>query len=275
MAKKIKHPEHVNHERWLVSYADFITLLFAFFTVLYATSQTDSKKVKEFVGSVERAFSFTLFEPGTHSVLLDSKNGSIDSGLYDLAMAINELEKNMEETIRENGLSKEMSVQGDSEGLTIRLQTLDLFESGSDVLTVKAREILSKVSVELAKNALLLRIEGHTDNLPIKGARFVGNWELSSARSLSVLRELIRDGIVPERLSTAAYAQYKPLASNDTAAGRSKNRRVELVVLKKSAQPRDTDVHPPALGPLTADLRSTFGAEGAVVGRIISAERPR
>lgn len=279
MAKKIKHPEHVNHERWLVSYADFITLLFAFFTVLYATSQTDTKKVQEFVGSVERAFAFTLFDPGSNNVILDSRNGSIDSGLYDLAMAMTSMEKRMEEVIKTSDLGADVAIRNSAEGLVVTMKTLNLFESGSDILKLQAHATLKKISHELNSQPFLVRVEGHTDSQPIRGAQFPSNWDLASARAMSVLRELLQNGISPERLSTAAFAEYRPVADNRTSKGRASNRRVDIVILRQLAP--GTKLNAPTLaspipaGPLSADLRSTFGTPGAIVGRIAPKEASR
>lgn len=234
MARKPKIPEHVNHERWLVSYADFITLLFAFFTVLYATAQTDAGKVNKLVGAVERSFSAGIFSSGSNELMFVTPGNTSGREIIDLGMNLKDVETKISLELKDGKVSAEsIKLERHAEGLTVLLQTKSFFTPGSDTLRPEALAILPGVVNILKQSQHKLRIEGHTDDMPIHNERFPSNWELSTARALSVLRFLILSGVAPERLAVAGLAEYKPLQSNTTTEGRSRNRRVEIVILKK------------------------------------------
>jgi chemotaxis protein MotB len=233
MARKPKIPEHANHERWLVSYADFITLLFAFFTVLYATAQTDSGKVKKFVGAAERAFSAGIFSAGSNELMFVTEGNTSGRELIDLGMNLKDVEKKISQELKKGGTGTEdVKLERHADGLTLLLQTRSFFMPGSDILRPEALAILPGVVKILHTSQRKLRIEGHTDDMPIHNERFNSNWELSTGRALAVLRFLLESKIPPERMSVAGLAEFQPLESNTTQRGRSRNRRVEIVILK-------------------------------------------
>jgi chemotaxis protein MotB len=234
MARKPKIPEHANHERWLVSYADFITLLFAFFTVLYATAQTDSGKVKKFVGAAERAFSAGIFSAGSNELMFVNEGNTSGREIIDLGMNLKDVEKRISQELQKDQASAAgVKLERHGEGLTLILQTRNFFLPGSDILRPEALGLLPGVVKILKQSQRQLRIEGHTDDAPIHNAQFPSNWELSTGRALAVLRFLLRSGIPPQRMTVAGLAEFQPLDSNTHQQGRSRNRRVEIVILEK------------------------------------------
>jgi chemotaxis protein MotB len=232
MARKPKIPEHANHERWLVSYADFITLLFAFFTVLYATAQTDSGKVKKFVGAAERAFSAGIFSAGSNELMFVNAGNVSGREIIDLGMNLKDVEQKISQELKKSGPAAEgIKLERHDDGLTLQLQTRSFFKPGSDVLRPETLAILPGVVTILKASQRKLRIEGHTDDAPMHSDKFPSNWELSTARALAVLRFLIQSQIPSERMSVAGLAEFQPLEPNTTQRGRSRNRRVEIVIL--------------------------------------------
>ncbi|GMV43209.1 MAG: flagellar motor protein MotB [Myxococcales bacterium] len=273
MARKKKHEEHVNQERWLVSYADFITLLFAFFTVLYATSQTDVQKLKDVMMAMREAFHVDIFRtsapqlgtpprpsppstssmtpmptfpgvrpsPGEATPVMDSgpsetwsrRNGEgAGASMEELKSIAAELQK----YVQEAGLEDRVRVTMTLRGLVITLAEAGFFESGDATLRQAAYPILEAIARVLSHYRRPLRVEGHTDDRPISTSRFPSNWELSSARAAHIVRLLVDDfAYPPERLSASGYANYHPMAGNDTEEGRKRNRRVDVVVLSADA----------------------------------------
>lgn len=232
MARKPKIPEHANHERWLVSYADFITLLFAFFTVLYATAQTDSGKVKKFVGAAERAFSAGIFSAGSNELMFVNAGNVSGREIIDLGMNLKDVEKKISQELQKSGAGAEgIHLERHDDGLTLQLQTRSFFMPGSDILRPESLAILPGVVKILKASQRKLRVEGHTDDMPIHNGHFQSNWELSTARALAVLRFLLQNQIPPDRMSVAGLAEFQPLEPNATQRGRSRNRRVEIVIL--------------------------------------------
>jgi chemotaxis protein MotB len=233
--RKNKSPEHVNHERWLVSYADFITLLFAFFVVLFAVSQVDSKKVGRFTESFSRAIGIDLFpQPGKG--LLEgaaeepardedpTKTSPLPPELLDLRASL------MSASARDDTLADVQIVTKRTE-LVLRLSDSLLFDSGNDALDERARRVVARLAAELRDRPVDIRVEGHTDDRPIKTARFRSNWDLSTARATTIVAALAAEGIAPGRLSAAGYGEFHPIAPNTTDEGRKQNRRVDIVVM--------------------------------------------
>ncbi|MFN0118773.1 MAG: flagellar motor protein MotB [Elusimicrobiota bacterium] len=233
MAKKHKCPEHVNHERWLVSYADFITLLFAFFTVLYAISNTDSKKVEKFVGSAERSFNEGIFAAGSQSLTLGEVSIASGNGMYDMGINMTDVEDSLKSSMTSEEKEGKVSIEKNEDGLLITLKTFGFFESGSDQLNAGSADVIKKIGQDLKRIPNNIRINGHTDNTPITSGRFSSNWELSTARSVAVLKSLLETGISADRFIVSGYAEFYPVASNRYAQGRAKNRRVEIFVAEK------------------------------------------
>jgi chemotaxis protein MotB len=250
MSRKKRPPEHVNHERWLVSYADFITLLFAFFVVMFATSQTDKAKAQQVSDSVKRALegqkmsaiisavlggavdtrgqgSAMMRGPGgTQKVTEEKKEPKLAELVPSLKVLTEELKKEIE--------SGRIQVNMEPRGLVVSFKQAALFPSGEDVVSAQAYPSLESVAVAILKLPNPVRLEGHTDSRPIKTARFRSNWELSAARSIALL-DLLADrfGAPRGRMSIAGYADNAPVASNDTEEGRALNRRVDIVILNE------------------------------------------
>ena len=239
--RRKKAPAHANHERWLVSYADFITLMFAFFVVMFASSQVDKKKV----GQISAYFDAYIKDgnakeskvakdsPGATPKEPSSKAAAELATMGELAPVKQQLDQELAKEIAEGKVA--LSVQ--PRGLVLSLRESALFPPGQDTINPEALPILDKVAEALRKlPGNPVRLEGHTDNVPIETERFPSNWELSAARANAVLELLCqRFQLEPRRFAVAGYADFHPLANNDTADGRARNRRVDIVVLSRSA----------------------------------------
>lgn len=253
MARKPKLTEHVHHDRWLVSYADFITLLFAFFVVLYASSQADQKKQSQIAQSIQSAFEVLGLFPGSapsrqkSGALADSKDAAapVNVVMGDDLSASPEVQKDLKELeARLTGLLSNQIAQHvvalrlGRDGLVISLREAGFYDSGSATPHPQSKAVLDRIASVLGATPYDLRVEGHTDNVPIHTAQFASNWELSTARATGLAQLLIvHYGVAPQRLSAAGYAEYHPVASNDTAEGRGKNRRVDIIVLPRISVP--------------------------------------
>ena len=248
MSKK-KHPEHVNHERWLVSYADFITLLFAFFVVLFASGQTDKRKQVQLVQAMQNAFTYNgIFDahsktPPVSEDAVASTQGTPAPIAVPVppvpnlsAEAAVQNEKHIRETVVRSVKEKQMAsgavtLRASADGLVVSLHEAGFFQSGSAGIRPEALAALEAVARALPHQAM--RVEGHTDNVPIHTAQFESNWELSTARAASVTRLLLsQNATKAEWISATGYAEFHPVASNDTEAGRTQNRRVDIILLK-------------------------------------------
>jgi chemotaxis protein MotB len=264
MSRRKRARAHANHERWLVSYADFITLLFAFFVVLYSSAQVDQRKVGRLALAIQVAFQeLGVFPASTTQIPLDTT----EPMPFDPVQAIQNAKHNAElgrissspnapldavseetdistlQTELQQALQREISLHSvalhrEDEGLVISLREFGFFDSGSAALKPTALPAVDRIASILSIRTCRLRIEGHTDNVPIHTAQIASNWELSTARSTELVRLLIqRYNFAPERLSAAGYAEYHPIASNQTADGRAQNRRVDLVILTQRSAP--------------------------------------
>ena len=265
MSRRKRHPAHPNHERWLVSYADFITLLFAFFVVMYSTSQVDQRKVGKLAMAIQVAFQeLGVFDASTSRVPLTStepmpfntvqaveniqRNASlgkiVPSGSGTLGGAedgnLSLLRKELEQSLAPEISRREVALRSESDGLVVSLREVGFFDSGSAAVKATSEAAFQRIALLLLQRPYRIRIEGHTDNVPIHTAQFASNWELSAARAIEVIRLLIlKYGFEPSRLSAAGYAEFHPAGPNDTAEGRQLNRRVDLVVLGRWGSPRE------------------------------------
>jgi chemotaxis protein MotB len=241
----------VSHDRWLVSYADFITLLFGFFVVLYAFAKADQKKQMQVSQSIDAAFrSLGLFPDALRKPAAGS---SYMSGTESPAMPMNivmsedvlaparvkddldHIRRELEQTLSNQVATHTVSIQMGRDGLVISLREAGFFDSGSATPKSQTFDTLRQIAASLSRTPYDLRIEGHTDNIPIHNADFDSNWELSTARATSIARIFLDlKAMPPDRLSAAGYAEFHPVASNDTAEGRAQNRRVDLVVLPRT-----------------------------------------
>ena len=237
MARKKKHPEHVNHERWLVSYADFITLLFAFFVVMFAVSQVDSKKVGRFTQSFKEALEWAPLTQksgggGGDRVIPELSASSHHHRPWDYTVEKKSIRKNLGERLGNqpslSGLNM-LEVHGE---LVLRLPEKLMFDRGEAILRPDGKTALDAIAAELRSRPVRIRVEGHTDSTPIHTARFPSNWELSMARAMAVVRFFLETGkIEPPRLAAAGYGEHHPVGPNETAEGRAQNRRVDLIVV--------------------------------------------
>jgi len=235
-----------SHERWLVSYADFITLMFAFFVVLYASAQADQKKQAQMAASIDSAFrALGIFpSPARKPAVAVGPAGSdqpvmpmnivMGEDVLAPAQVKDDLERirgELTQTLSNQVASHTVSIRMGRDGLIISLREAGFFNSGSAIPKPATLATLRTIAASLGRTPYDLRVEGHTDNVPIHTAEFDSNWELSSARATHIARLLVDKGLIaPERISAAGYAEYHPVASNDTAEGRAENRRVDLVV---------------------------------------------
>lgn len=233
MVKKKKRPDHVNTERWLVSYADFITLLFILFILLFSFSQIDLEKYKKAAVSLAGEFS------GGQNPIMDWSGQGTEEGEQPKTPAqienetLAQLAADIQAYGQEKGISANLSFRSDERGLHISITGTVLFEEGKAALTQDAKEFTKVVFEKLQNMPNNILIEGHTDNRPINTKEFPSNWELSAARSINLVRYLIEEyGFDPRRLSSAAYSEYRPIATNDTPEGQALNRRVEIIILK-------------------------------------------
>jgi chemotaxis protein MotB len=250
MSKK-KHPEHVNHERWLVSYADFITLLFAFFVVLFASSQSDKKKQLKLSEAMQTAFTpLGTFDAHSKTPPLTDINASAITNsipspiVRPLPSASTEsleetearLRKLIDEQVAAGGIPPGgIAMRITPDGLVISLHEAGFFPSGSAEVRPASIPMISILATTLPAGPL--RVEGHTDNVPIHTAQFASNWELSTARSTAIARLLLEHGpIDPANLAAAGYAEFHPVASNATEDGRTQNRRVDIILLRHAPE---------------------------------------
>jgi chemotaxis protein MotB len=223
--KKERHP---NHDRWLISYADFITLLFALFVVLFASSQADKGKARRVSEAVEAAFDGP--PQNTAQKVAIGLAPTPGQPLPSLEPALKLLAGQLEQEIREG----KIEVRMDARGLVISLSQAAFFPSGEDTIDPSTFSSLDKVAGAMRALPNPVRTEGHTDSVPIHTERFRSNWDLSAARAIAVM-EVLRDrcGIPPGRLAVIGYADTFPLDSNDTDKGRARNRRVDIVILNR------------------------------------------
>ena len=250
-----KTAAHANHERWLVSYADFMTLLFAFFVVMFASTQNDKYKAKDVSDSVRQALEHGQLSAAISTVLGRGKHEARkapwskettnerenpnapppsppETHPPDLAKSLDTLQRGLDSDLK-NG---KLQLRLDARGLIISMREKAFFASGDDAIAPGSLPILAKIAAVVQSLPNPVRLEGHTDARPIHTSRFHSNWELSTARSIAML-ELMRDRfqIPPSRMAVAGYAENSPADTNDTEEGRAHNRRVDLVLLSAGA----------------------------------------
>lgn len=252
----------VSHERWLVSYADFVTLLFAFFVVLYASAQVDRQRAIQLSDAIRNGFQrlgisgdrspATPYAGANGSAYVVTPEGALSQQLKlgdampgggpvpDFTGIRHELEQALATQIDR----KEVELHMSSEGLVLSLREIGFFDSGSARLKPGAEKAFARVGGILRAHSCALRIEGHTDNVPIHTPQFASNWELSTARASGLVRSLVDDyGISPTLLSAAGYAEFHPAYENDTSQGRALNRRVDVVILNVRPDAASAQAH--------------------------------
>ncbi len=279
MARRKKVEEHVNHERWLVSYADFITLLFAFFVVMYSISSVNQGKYRVLSDSLEATFadprrSIDPIQIGeverglTERTPKNNPKDVADSEAIEVFTeppvseqtieTINEISKKLNYSLKNLIDREDVNIKQGEDWLELEMKSNVLFYSGEARLENSAVPIIGKVADILRDSANPIQVEGFTDNNPINTSRFPSNWELSAARAASVVHLLDRYGLEPHRMSAIGYGEFKPIADNNTIEGRQQNRRVVLVVLGGQHSRRDIEVFTPTqkINPVVPPMRA-------------------
>ncbi|WP_313473567.1 flagellar motor protein MotD [Stutzerimonas kunmingensis] len=243
MARRRPPEEHENHERWLVSYADFITLLFAFFVVMYSISSINEGKYKILSDSLVGVFNqvdrsvkpIPIGEERPRTTEADVSqvedlSGPASSAGKPTLDPLERIAQSMRETFGELIANEQLTIRGNELWIEIELNSSLLFPSGDALPNDQAFLLIDKVAGILAPFDNPIHVEGFTDNLPISTSQFPTNWELSAARAGSVVRMLAAQGVDPSRMAAVGYGEFQPVADNATAEGRARNRRVILVV---------------------------------------------
>jgi chemotaxis protein MotB len=226
---------------WLATYGDLVTLLLCFFVLLFAMSTVDAKKFESMAISLAASFSggnSIVISSGGDSILDLNVSPDINTNAESNAKdEMDELYSEVNRLLESEGLSKQISVEKSERGVLLTFQDNLLFDNGKAILKPEVKSILSSLGVILKNHDKKIRIEGHTDNVPIKNAAFPSNWELSTARAISVVnyytQELPDDKkILPNKFEVAGLAEFNPVAPNDSEENKQKNRRIEIIVFK-------------------------------------------
>lgn len=290
MAKKKKHEEHENLERWLVSYADFMTLLFATFVVLYALAQTDVNEFTKLQDSIKSAFRSLSLLQGEQSILKDSGKNVIDSsGANDALIDSLFMEyispKYEEESFQQiqddidklkNNELKGVTTKIDDRGLVITLNDSNiLFAPGNATLSQEAMKKLDYIGALIGKKFMLhlIRVEGHTDSQPINSPTFPSNWELSAARACSIVRYMIdKFKFVPDLFTAIGFADTRPIVKNDTPKNKALNRRIEIIVLKNKnkSEPNNANIQNSILKMSKQSQKSIRDQQLEAINRILN-----
>jgi chemotaxis protein MotB len=303
MARKHKHEDHINHEAWAIPYGDLMTLLLAFFVVMYATSSVNEGRYRVLADSLSQAFggppksmqpvqigdkpqkgsqpgavftspSMRGFEKEASRLQARAAGGEADGGkhadnLKAAAMAgadadarggLQQMAEQVEAALQDLIREKLVVVRRNSDWLEIEIRTDILFSSGVAQLSPRARPALRKLANVLKPFDQMLRIEGHTDNVPIATSVYPSNWELSAARAASVVHLFMESGVAPARMSVAGFGEYRPVGDNTKPDGRNHNRRVVIVALddhKPAPQTAEASV-PPAMSAADAALTAAL-----------------
>jgi chemotaxis protein MotB len=257
MALKKEPEKHANHERWLVSYADFITLLFAVFVVLYAMGQSDKKKVEEVMQAIQQSFGMATAGASAPKVSVissqqitvipslkpeikvspmgRSRNGQAKARAEE--KDFRQIKSSVEAYLVKQGAQSKVTLEITRRGLIVSLKEAGFFNSGQANIKPEAYELINTIAEVMTQYNNPLRLEGHTDNVPISTSQFPSNWELSTARATNGLKYLLKNFEVdPNKISATGYAEFRPIADNATQEGRAKNRRVDLVMLSGDAE---------------------------------------
>ncbi len=245
MRRKKRPPveETVSHERWLISYSDFVTLLFAFFVVLFASTYRDNQSIRKLSRAIHNgfqtlgAFSQDGLKPTSEydqsPEQLQSDGPQTGRPTAGSMADMKELRRELEAALGKELKNHEIVLQMTPEGFTISLKELGFFASGQAKLLPGASEKLERIAKVLSRPGLEIRVEGHSDNQPIHNDQFRSNWELSAARAMNVLLLLVDDaGFDPRNISASGYGEFRPVSDNATPEGRRMNRRVDLVVVQ-------------------------------------------
>ena len=247
----------VNHERWLVSYADFVTLLFGFFVVMYSMSQMHETDYQKLSSALEELFSaapqsnntsestdigLEISKPLTIETFSEpSEQDQLPTAQYDMAQ-LPVLEDTLKTTFADLINTEKVRVDSNEHWLQLTLNNKVLFPLGSVIPSQQARDIMEEIAIILRQYGNPVQVEGFTDNLPINTPQFPSNWELSTARAAAIVKLLMAEGVNPNTLAAVGYGEFHPIADNGSAAGRAKNRRVVLMI-GREPRPRPSENH--------------------------------
>ena len=234
MKRKKRHEENENAERWLLTYADLITLLLAFFIMMYVFSKKDAQKYDEVASHLK-----TIFSGGTGLAAKGSVTATSPIDMPSKGASSGEIKRQLESELMDSNRNKpggeNISVLSDERGVVIRVLDKAFFDEGKAELKDGAKGALDKIAPIIKSVDNHVRIEGHTDNVPINTNEFKSNWELSVRRATEVVRYFVeKRGLPPERISATGYAEYRPIVQNDSPKNKALNRRIEIIVIKSN-----------------------------------------
>ncbi|MDZ4296762.1 MAG: flagellar motor protein MotD [Moraxellaceae bacterium] len=268
MARKHKHEDHVNHEAWAIPYGDLVTLLLAFFVVMYAVSSVNEGKYRAASASLTAAFTGqprTILPVQIGTLPVESSGESLQMDLVappdrdrspEVAESLNSggldgagtdlqlMAANIQEALSELIEAEVVIVRSNPYSLEVEIKTDLLFASGTASLSPRAADIIRRLAEPLQHFQNQIKVEGHTDNMPINTVTFPSNWELSAARAATVVHLLTKSGINSERLMVVGYGEHRPIASNGSAEGRNQNRRVLMIIMGSPLQRDETQLLP-------------------------------
>ena len=269
--RKHKHEEHLNHEAWAIPYGDLITLLLAFFVVMYAISSLNEGKYRVMADSLSAAFKgeptrespvalpSVVGNPSASVVTMSRPAGGGTSGgartqIQESPPDLKRIADNVARALAENVMKEEVVVRLHDDWLEVEIQTDVLFPSGSANLTPVADGIVKRLGSSLAGIPNPIFVEGHTDNVPINRVIFPSNWELSTARAAAVIRILGSGGVSPLQMTAVGFGEFRPIRENETPEGRAANRRVMLAILRpeRAGQSLYSSTPPPPQAPPTS-----------------------
>ena len=272
MGRRKKHAEHVNHERWLISYADFITLLFAFFVVMFSSSQIDQRRLGAFSESFAGATGVTVVPRGSDGLMTATTNSPPPPARREatnpqVVFSLHDLANTLSNVLSRNAGMESVRVIRRRNDFVLRMPENVFFESGDNSVKEGANVILTTLARSLKVFPIDMRVEGHTDANPIRTSRYRSNWELSTARATSVLQVLAGAAFPPAHLSASGYGEFHPIASNATDDGRHQNRRVDIVVSihrPENDEPNGADAGVDPLSAIRAEVGDASAAAPAL-----------
>lgn len=243
MARRRKREEHDNRDRWLISYADFVTLLFAFFVVMYSISSVNEEKFKTFGNALNIALNkpsgaiSPVVMPEQQALLMvDRKTARMGAQQRKIQERMKNLNTSLSQVMAGLIEQRQVSVNLTRRGVEVDISASTLFRTGEAALQPGTLDVLRKVAAVLSKEELPIEVEGHTDDVPIATAQFPSNWELSSARASSVVRLLVDNGVPAQRLAVVGLAENQPLMPNDSPENRARNRRVTITIVSPTVE---------------------------------------
>ena len=234
MKKRVE--KHANHERWLLTYSDLITLLMIFFVVMYASSNVDTNKYRQISDSFRMALGSGA-SPSGNNVITSDTPVNLDIEVERIKAAaettkLNDVKEKVDSFVKSSGMTGTVSTNIDDRGLVISLKNTVIFDNGEADIKPDIRPKLVQLGKYLNQLNNFVRVEGHTDNVPMHSYLFDSNWELSATRATNVVKMFILESaVVPRRLSAVGYGEFRPVGDNSLEVGRSSNRRVDIIIM--------------------------------------------